>query len=154
MGENPAQDKLVVSVTEKVNRWLAEHGGGYDVGQTGSVSIQYGSARVFVEVVPWADENVLVRIQTLVLIEVPKSPELYEWIAFNAGNYYFGAIYLATSNDDPDAADVLMEHNLLGDYIDLDEFLAALGGIASTADELDTELEGKFGGKKFHEDPS
>lgn len=152
MGDSPAQEALVSTVTEKVNRWLAEFVGGYQVDKSGRSSFRFGSARIFVGVEPWADENCLVRVGTAVLMDVPKSPELNEWIAYNTGNYIFGTISLSEDSDDTSNANVLIDHVVLGDYIDLEEFRSAVGAVATTADELDTELKAKFGGNTFHED--
>ena len=45
---------------------------------------------------------------------------------------------------------VTFSHNLLGDYLDAEELMYAVGGVASSADELDDELVAKFGGRTFH----
>lgn len=152
MGDNQAQEVLVAAVTEKVNRWLAEFVGGYEVSQNGRVSFRFGSARIFVGVEPWSDENCLVRVGTMLLMDVPKSAELNEWIAYNTGNYFFGTTYLAEDQDNNANANVIIDHVLLGDYIDVEELRSVVGAVATTADELDTVLKDKFGGDTYHED--
>ena len=152
MGDDSTQQAMIAAVEEKVQRWLAEFVGGYEVDQAGRVSFQHGSARIFVNVYPWASDGSLVTVGTLVVSGIPKSPELNEWVAYNAGSYVFGSFNLAENRQDPAKADLIFDHSLLGDYIDLEEFRTAVGGVAHIADDLDNELSERFGGEVYLED--
>lgn len=152
MSGNPAQEALVRSVTEKVQNWLREDIGGFQVDGSGSMSFRVGSTRVFVDVMPWSEEKTVIRITASLLAEIPRTPELIEWVALEGANYIFGSVRIGSDPDDADLMNAVFAHNLLGDYIDKEEFSDALRAVAITADGLDTELESKFGGTKFHED--
>ncbi|MFT4089006.1 MAG: hypothetical protein QM658_17985, partial [Gordonia sp. (in: high G+C Gram-positive bacteria)] len=47
---------------------------------------------------------------------------------------------------------VSLKHNLLGDFLDPEELMSAVYGLAFVADDVDDELKAKFGGLRFHED--
>ena len=44
---------------------------------------------------------------------------------------------------------VLLSHNMIGDNVDRDELLAAVGVLGTVADRLDDELKKEFGGTRW-----
>jgi hypothetical protein len=123
-------------------------------GTTITVTFQDSSTRVNINFTDWGknkagDPSTLVQISSPLLWEVDPTPQLYEWIAREGGKYYFGHV---TAYDDSSAAGKLflnMSHTLLGDYLDEEELHWALYSLLNTADKLDDELKGKFGGKRL-----
>ena len=123
-------------------------------GNTITVTFTNVSTRVNVAVLDWGttkdgDPQSLVRLSCPILWEVPPSPALYEYIAREGGNYFFGHL---SAHEDSTAAGKLflvMTHTLLGDYLDEEELSSALYAILGTADKLDDELKQKFGGKRL-----
>ena len=123
-------------------------------GNTMHITFTDVSTRVSVTVQDWGvdkngDPQTLVRLSSPVLWEVPPSPALFEWIAREGGNYFFGHVSAYDDNDAPGKLFLAMSHTLLGDYLDEEELSSAMWGVLSTADKLDDELKGKFGGKRL-----
>ena len=100
---------------------------------------------------PGKDGNprTLVRIGAPILFGVKPSPALYEWIARNGGTYYFGHVGAVDDKSEPGALFLYMSHTLLGDYLDEEELASAMWGVLGSADDLDDELQKRFGGKRF-----
>ena len=92
------------------------------------------------------ETRTLVMMFVPVLREVPPSPELFKYIAIEGQQYFFGNLRYVP---DVDQGLVSFEQTLLGDYLDADELMASLAALASTGNELDEELQKRFGGKRF-----
>lgn len=91
----------------------------------------------------------LVHVSSPILWGVDPSPELFEWIARQGSQYYFGRVAAFDDSANPGKIFLAMLHTLLGDYLDEEELKAATWGVLMTADELDDELQQKFGGKRW-----
>jgi len=123
-------------------------------GSSISVSFTDVSTRVNVSVADWGknkdgDPSSLVQLSCPILWEVDPSPGLFEWISREGGNYYFGHVSVQDDSSAPGKLFVMMSHTLLGDYLDEEELSSALYAMLGTADKLDDELKGKFGGKRL-----
>ena len=123
-------------------------------GNTVTVSFTDVSTRVNVSVTDWGknkdgDPSSLVQLSCPILWEVDPTPALFEWVARQGGNYYFGHVSVQDDNSAPGKLFLMMSHTLLGDYLDEDELSSALYAMLGTADKLDDELKGKFGGKRL-----
>ena len=123
-------------------------------GSSIAVSFTDVSTRVNINVQDWGtnkdgDPSSLVQISCPILWEVTPTPELYEWIARQGGNYFFGHVTAHDDSSNPGKVFLLMSHTLLGDYLDEDELSSAMYAMLGTADKLDDELKGKFGGKRL-----
>ena len=110
------------------------------------------STRINVSVTDWGtnkdgDPCSLVQLSAPILWEVDPSPALFEFIARQS--YYFGHITAHDDSSAPGKLFLLMSHTLLGDYLDEEELSSALYAILGTADKLDDELKGQFGGKRL-----
>jgi hypothetical protein len=93
----------------------------------------------------------LVRVSAPVLSDVRPSAELYEWVAREGGSYFFGHVNVMDDASEPGRLFLHMTHTLLGDYLDEDELAAALYGVLGAADELDDQLQQRFGGQRWIE---
>ncbi|MFT4200854.1 T3SS (YopN, CesT) and YbjN peptide-binding chaperone 1 [Gordonia sp. (in: high G+C Gram-positive bacteria)] len=116
----------------------------------GGFTIRNGSSRLFIEVQEWKDKT-LVSLRVPVLFEVPRSPELNEYVAYHSDSFVFGTLALHKAGDD-EKTTVSLKHNLLGDFLDEEELMSAVYGLAFVADDVDDELKATFGGLRFHED--
>ncbi|HNP56464.1 MAG TPA: hypothetical protein PK331_04715 [Gordonia sp. (in: high G+C Gram-positive bacteria)] len=141
----------VDAVKNKIQQILVGNLNNVTLTKQGGFSVRNGSARVFVDVSEWRETHTLVKIEIPVLFDVRRSPELYERIAFLAGQYVFGTIYLRAV-EDPTMVMVALEHNLLGDYLDEAELVETVLLLANVADDVDDELKAEFGGERFHEE--
>jgi Putative bacterial sensory transduction regulator len=109
----------------------------------GTFLVPQGSAGVFIKFVDWS-EGTLVGLQATVLSEVDGTGERRQKIleALNEKNrtVMFGCFYFQ-----PDDGCVVLDYHLLGDHLQADELMNALGAIASTADAVDEELREAIG---------
>ena len=138
----------VEEVRSKVQRILTERFGSVRVDQDGDFGIQNESAVAFVRVNEWGEETV-VHVTAYVLMDVPLSPELYEWVA-TEGSYFFGHVRI-NREDGAATGTLVFNQTLLGDFLDKAELINALDSVAIIANQLDDELQGRFGGQKFIE---
>ena len=123
-------------------------------GNTMHVTFSDVSTRVSVNVQDWGvdkngDPQTLVQLSSPILWEVDPSPALFEWIAREGGNFFFGHISAHDDSSAPGKVFLLMSHTLLNDYLDEEELASAMYGVLGTADKLDDELKQKFGGKRL-----
>lgn len=137
-----------LEIKDRVQRYLTALVGSIDLNEEGDMSVRYGSARVFVRVLPHTENATVIRIFAPFLFQVPPSPELFEKIACE-GSFLWGSIQ---SDKTDEGCTLFFGHTLLGDFLDQDELNWAVGAIASTADSLDDEYKDLFGGVRFHED--
>lgn len=137
----------VLAVKDKVQRWLNDAVGTITIDPDGDFTFRFGSTQIFIRVIDQED-RVLVFLQMPLLFEVPLTPELYKYVA-TENTYFFGK--LAVSERDG-VGSLLFLHTLLGDYLDAEELHAAIRGMVNTGDELDNELQARFGGTVFHDD--
>jgi hypothetical protein len=138
----------VAAVKEKVQAYLTSQGR-VSIDEDGVFSVDFGSTRLNISVEPHPNGEVtVVKIWAPILFDVPLSPELYEHVALNGSDYFFGSMGLFQL-EDGEHGFLFLRHTLLGDYLDKDELLYAAFGVASSADELDDELMAKFGGTRL-----
>jgi hypothetical protein len=123
-------------------------------GDTITVTFTDSSTRVNLNCIAWGqnkagDPSTLVRLSCPLLWEVEPTPAVYEWIAREGGKYYFGHVIAYDDSTAPGKLFLVMQHTLLGDYLDEEELHWGLHTMFQTADGLDDELKGKFGGKRL-----
>jgi hypothetical protein len=145
--EQPNTQLLVFK--DKVQRYLTNLVGTVEVTADGRFTFHDGSTQVFVTCSMWAQDKTVASIMAPILLGVPATPELFEYIATNASRYLFG--HLSALRDDDGTIGVLLTHELLGDFLDPDELKIAVGSVALTANDLDDEMKARFGGKRFHD---
>ena len=112
------------------------------------------STRINISVQDWGtnkdgDPASLVRMSAPILWEVDPSPVLFEWVAKEGGNYFFGHVTAHDDSSAPGKLFLMMSHTLLGDYLDEEELSSAMYAMLGSADKLDDELKGRFGGKRL-----
>ncbi|MDR2254314.1 MAG: YbjN domain-containing protein [Bifidobacteriaceae bacterium] len=139
-------------VRATVERYLKSIFNQVTIDSDGDYSVRAGSARVFIR--PEAagsgpEAPTVLALWTILLRNVNAGPELYEHIAFHADDYRFGHLSLHRASDG--GVTVLFSHQLLADYLDEPELGFATSALVRTADELDDELQSRFGGTRFHE---
>lgn len=123
-------------------------------GSTLSVSFADMSTQVHISVLDWGtnqdgEPRTIVRVSAPILRSVDPSADLYEWVAREGSNYIFGHVTMIDDTEDPGRLFLLMTHTLLGDYLDQDELASAMWGVLGTADDLDDQLQQRFGGKRW-----
>jgi hypothetical protein len=138
----------VAAVKEKVQAYLTSQGR-VSIDEDGDLSVDYGSTRLNVSVVPHPNGEVtVVQVWAPILFDVPLTPALYEYVALHASDHFFGSLGLLALDDGVHGF-LMLRHTLLGDFLDKDELLYAAFGIVASADAMDDELMEKFGGTRL-----
>lgn len=119
-----------------------------------AVEFSDASTRVNIQIFDWGvgddgEPRTLVRMASPLLRSVNPSPELFEWAAREGANYFFGHVLAVDDKNDAGKLVLFFMHTLLGDYLDEAELSAALWAVLRSANDLDEELEKKFGGKRW-----
>jgi len=108
----------------------------------GRLSVTRGSSAVFIKATSLNERHTLVELLVPLLSGVESSPGVLEKLnELNLG-LYFGKAYWHDSG-------IWIAHNLLGNHLDGDELIAAVGMLSSVADQLDDDLRSKFGGTRW-----
>jgi hypothetical protein len=141
----------IPAVKAKVQQYLTSIFGTATIDSDGDFTVRRDSSRAFIRVTgdPDPDAPTFLIIFAPVLRNATNSPELHRWIAYQS-NLAFGHFELHDRSDG--SVDLVLSHTLLGDYLDEPELGYALTYIARRADELDEDLQAKFGGTRFHEE--
>jgi hypothetical protein len=134
----------VEMTTRRVRRYLDEQYGGFDHHPDWGFHGAFGSARVFVDVLPVLDDSTAVRASAPVLSNVDLSDGLALRVAEIGAGSPFGAFaYLGGRRE------LWFQHAILGDDLDTVELEAAIGTVSAIADDWDDRLAGEFGGLRY-----
>ncbi len=134
----------VDSTTRRVQKFLEEHYGGFEHHPDWGFHGPFGSARVFVDVLPVLDDSTAVRASSPVLSDIDLSDELaVRLLPLETATPFGSFIYV------PARREVWFQHVVLGDDLDLTEFEQVIDVVATTADDHDDELQSEFGGKRY-----
>ena len=134
-----------VTITDRrVKRFLDERFGGFDHDPSWGYHGGFGSARVFVDVLPVLEESTAVRASSPVLSDVDLGDELALELLRLASERPFGAYSYV-----PSRREVWFEHVILGDDLDRIELESAIEVVADTADGHDDQLAQRFGGRRY-----
>ena len=123
-------------------------------GDTIGVTFTDSSTQVHIRIIDWGkskdgEPRSLVRISSPLLREVKPTPALYEYLAREAPQLWFGNIAVWDDKESPGTVSLTMGHTLLGDYLDEEELRASLFNVLHSADDLDDVLQKRFGGKRW-----
>jgi hypothetical protein len=160
MGEK--MSKLLVT-KDKVTRFSKELFNVVMIDDDGDLVIPYESTQVFIrvferEVAPenedfWNDNQIsrtVVNLWAPVVVDVKPSNDLYKWVATEGQDFIYGHCKILDYSDQGNLQ-VLYEVTIAGDTIDPGELKQALLAVATTTDDLDDVLKGKFGGKRYED---
>ena len=135
------------AIRQKVQRIVAEELGSVTVDKDGDVRVVHDSAVSFISVIE-QENRTIVKIWSILAVEIPATPDFYQWIA-SEGQGYFFARMIASPPDEHGQAWVKWEYDLLGDYLDRDELLNAMHVVVGLSNDLDDEIVTKFGGRRW-----
>ncbi|HET7172379.1 MAG TPA: hypothetical protein VFI18_12135 [Gaiellales bacterium] len=130
--------------TRRVRQHLDARHGGFEHHPDWGFHGAFGSARVFVEVLPVLDDSTAVRVSSPVLSQVTISDELALRLLALAGEQPFGAFAHVAARDE-----VWLQHAILGDDLDPVELATAIDAVAAIADGCDDDLAREFGGLRY-----
>jgi hypothetical protein len=106
--------------------------------------VPYQGTRLIVHPLDWTRGRTLLRFIAPVVMGIVPTPELHARLSELNNTTIFGKFYVM------DGA-VWIEHNLLGESVDWEQFRAVLASVAHHADHLDDLLIAEFGGRKWSE---
>ncbi|MEY2634517.1 MAG: hypothetical protein RIS75_457, partial [Actinomycetota bacterium] len=145
---------------EKVSRYAANLFQDVKIDSDGDLVISYESTIMFVRVIErdldqkgldfynkFSLSTTVIRVWAVALVELKPSAELFKWVATEGQEFFYGAFYLNESKDG--TYELVFQLNLPGDELDQGELNSALISIANGADDLDEELQKRFGGKRI-----
>jgi hypothetical protein len=107
--------------------------------------VPYQSTRIIVHPIDWTGGRTLLRFIAPVVLDVAQGPELHARLSELNNTTIFGKFYCM------DGA-IWIEHNLLGESVDWEQFRAVLASVAHHADHLDEALMAEFGGHRWSDD--
>lgn len=134
----------------QVRAVLQERFSGAQLDEDGDWWVPFGSARLYIHVEDFGSRHTVVRLTTSVLAGVKLTADLYKWAATEGQRQFFGSVMVHTFADGTHS--LLCGHSLLGDLLDADELVNAVEEVGAMADQLDDELQPRFGGRKFNGD--
>ena len=140
----------ISAMRAQVRAILLERFSGAELDEDGDWWVPFGSARLYVHVEYFGGRHMVVRLTTSVLAGVELSADLYKWVATEGQRQFFGSVMVHTFADGTHS--LLCGHSLLGDLLDADELVNAVQEVGAMADQLDDELQERFGGRKFNGD--
>jgi hypothetical protein len=130
--------------TRRVRQHLDARYGGFEHHPDWGFHGAFGSARVFVEVLPVLDDSTAVRVSSPVVSQIAMSDELALRLLELAAEQPFGAFAHLAARDE-----VWLQHAILGDDLDSVELAAAIDAVAAVADGCDDALAREFGGLRY-----
>lgn len=144
-------------VRDKVNRFAKEVFNSVNLDDDGDLVIFYKSTALQVVTFDSGAESekerrelgigtIFVRVSATLLFEVKGSKDLFEFIATEGQEYDIGSMKASKGEDG--TYTITMQETMVGDTLDPVELKTALLSIAMTADELDDELQRRFGGTR------
>jgi hypothetical protein len=135
----------LAAVTQRVHAFLNDLVGEVRTLSDGRFIFREGSTQVIVQCRPWEDiENTVVDIKAPVVILVPKSAALYEFVAERSNAFPFARIW--TEDMEEGMSSVFAGWNLMGNDVDAAELMSAARNVALAADRFDDEIKQQFGG--------
>jgi len=134
-----------VAITDRrVKRFLDERFGGFEHDPDWGYHGGFGSARVFVDVLPVLEDSTAVRASSPVLSDIDLGDELALELLRHSAERPFGCY-----SYQPGRREVWFEHVILGDDLDRVELESAIEVVADTADGQDDMLAERFGGRRY-----
>jgi hypothetical protein len=131
-------------VRDRVHRIVADRLGPVTVDRSGDLVIEHAGLRVYVNVSDAAvGGNTIVYVYAVTNWDLPSEPDLFRYVATRSGEFAFGALSAAVRDDGN--YNVTVRHALLGDTLDPDELVNALGTVAAMAVLVRDEVAARFG---------
>jgi hypothetical protein len=140
------------SVRQKVQRILTKNLNNVRVDEDGDFIVTYESASAIVQVVDFGEDSVIIQLICPMVRDVKLTNELYKWVATVGQSQRIGGCRVEEINNKAGYGLILNEQSLIADDLDESELMTNLGVLITTSADLDTELQGMFGGELFGED--
>jgi len=134
----------VASLRTKIEQYLREMAGGYQVTQDGSYSLRHGTTRLVIKPAGMeGTERTMVNIFAFVTINVNVTNDLFKYLNDINKEINFGKFFVLD-----DQKLVICQHSLVGGTLDKDELIVGIAAVALLADKYDEKIVEKFGGQR------
>ncbi len=148
--------KKAFEYTKEIFSWA-------ELDSDGDITFEFQSTKVWIDVVKMARPDAtkikefvaehqlpttLVRIRAVLVADVPRSPALFQYVATDSRRN-LGSINVVL--DDEGTCDLFFMYTLAGDEITPGELKHAAFIVATVANQLDDDVQQKFGGKRWAE---
>jgi len=137
----------VADTNRKVHEYLASFDE-VDMDDDGAASLQYGSARVFITVETFDEDQAVVKVCANVVNGAKPTPELFHHLATNQSEVG----HLSAVEEPDGTATINFSHSLLGEFLNPAELRMTVVALALLADQIDDDLAATYGGKVFNAD--
>lgn len=149
-------------VKSKVARYLKEIFPSAKQNEQSHWTVSFESTRVWIAIekgfVPKSDKNknwhmkhdipnILVKVWATILVNVPRSPGLFKWVATEGQNWMLGGTRVVLGNEGE--CSLIFTYSIAGETMDPGEFKNAVMSVVTVANHLDDIAQEKFGGKRF-----
>lgn len=137
------------TLTNRIHAILAKHFGTVRTANDGEFRVVNESAHLFVSVDHGFGPNGLVVKLTCPLINrVPLSTDLFRWISVEGRNFLLGGVFLIPHSNGTHG-ELWFGHNFSADDLDEKELLGSIYPILVLCNDLDNQLQDRFGGHLF-----
>jgi len=120
-----------------------------ELDEDGDLHFPMESTRVFIHVFVTHGGQTAVNIYSPINLDVPRSDELFRFLATESDVALFG--HLSAREREDGRVDVMFSHRILGDFLQEEELQGVVATIASTADAIDGQIKERFGGRLLRE---
>jgi len=142
---------VVDQVRTKVQRILTDNFGKVEIDRDNDFVARKDSAVTFIRVREgFGDDGTIIDVKCPLLMEVPLTKELFQWVATEGQMYKLGGVWV-NPDDNGKTGWVYFKYAIIGEDLDESELMTAVGVVLVTSDQLDNELQEKFGGELFGE---
>ena len=142
---------VVDQVRTKVQRILTDNFGKVEIDRDNDFVVRKDSAVTFIRIREgFGDDGAIIEVKCPLLMEVTLTKELFQWVATEGQRYKLGSVYV-NPDDNGKTGWVYFRYAIIGQDLDESELMTAVGVVLVTSDELDNELQEKFGGELFGE---
>ena len=142
----------LAKLKEKIERYLKDVVDRYEVVMD-SYRVRYGSTVVSIEPELWNEEqdSTILRLIAVVLAGARRTgnEKMFEELSQLNDAYRFGKFYWTPTDEDEDEGIIFVEQQMLGEFVDFEEFKQMLISLAFAADEVDDQLQAKYGGERW-----
>jgi hypothetical protein len=137
------------ALRNRIHTILAKHFGAVHTSTEGEFRVVNDSAHLFVSVDHgFGTDGLVVKLTCPLVNRVPLSTDLDRWVSIEGRNFLLGGIFLIPHANGTHG-ELWFSHNFSADDLDEKELLGSIYPILVLCNELDNQLQSRFGGHLF-----
>jgi hypothetical protein len=138
--------QTIDSVRDKLVRELKASFPDVSVDDDGDIMFRHGDVITWIRALEWEGGRTLVRVWSITNVGMRVDGDLTKLLLTTNGQLAFGGFRL-----DESVPAVVIEHSLLGDYVNRTELEATVAAVTGAAQEFGPRIKSSFGGQLFSE---